>query len=235
MSIKEDFTTILPTKDESSFLKLLAIIFMTVDHIGFILFPGVLWLRIVGRLAFPLFIYQFGISVQKTKHFGRMGRNLFIFALISQPVYWLVNKGNFSRLNIFFTLFLTWLIIFLYKKIIKNSLRCLIMLPIFIFLLLPYFIPNFLEVDYGLYGVLMLLSFAAFVEKPIMLNLSFVFLSISFCYLQGSFLQIFCLYSIPLFYLRLPFKKKIPNILYYTYYPLHLTILALIAKIFIQK
>ena len=38
----------------SNQLKLLAMLTMTIDHIGVQLFPGILWLRIVGRLAFPI-------------------------------------------------------------------------------------------------------------------------------------------------------------------------------------
>ena len=41
----------------SSFkLKLIAISTMLIDHIGVILFPNILWLRLIGRLAFPLFL-----------------------------------------------------------------------------------------------------------------------------------------------------------------------------------
>lgn len=38
-------------------LKLLAMLAMTLDHIGYILLPQVRLLRIAGRLAFPVFAY----------------------------------------------------------------------------------------------------------------------------------------------------------------------------------
>ena len=38
-------------------LKLLAIVSMTLDHIGFAFFPDAVVLRIIGRLAFPIFSY----------------------------------------------------------------------------------------------------------------------------------------------------------------------------------
>ena len=42
----------------SSFkLKLVAITTMLIDHIGVIIFPNILWLRLIGRLAFPLFAF----------------------------------------------------------------------------------------------------------------------------------------------------------------------------------
>ena len=39
-------------------LKFIAVLTMTVDHIGAILFPDILLLRIIGRLAFPIFSYS---------------------------------------------------------------------------------------------------------------------------------------------------------------------------------
>ena len=41
----------------SSALKLLACGFMLIDHVGVRLFPDVLILRIIGRLAFPIFAF----------------------------------------------------------------------------------------------------------------------------------------------------------------------------------
>jgi hypothetical protein len=231
MNIRRYFNTSLPTREESSFLKILAMVLMTVDHVGFIFFPEIAWWRIVGRLSFPLFIYQFGISVNKTKHFEKMGKNLFLFALISQPIYWLISRGVLVRLNIFFTLFMAWLVIFLCKKISKNFLKFLALTPIFILLILPYIFREFPKVDYGLYGVLLLIYFAVFIEKPLIMNFTFVLLTIGFYFIDRSFVQLFCLLAVPLFYLRIPFEKKVSNILYYAYYPIHFAVLAFIAKI----
>lgn len=38
-------------------LKLLAMVTMLIDHMGFTLFPYALWMRCVGRLAFPIFCF----------------------------------------------------------------------------------------------------------------------------------------------------------------------------------
>ncbi|CZQ95114.1 trax [Trichococcus palustris] len=38
-------------------IKGLAIIRMTIDHIGYYLFPSFPFLRLVGRIAFPCFLY----------------------------------------------------------------------------------------------------------------------------------------------------------------------------------
>ncbi len=41
-------------------LKLLALVAMTADHVGAFLFPDAMWLRVVGRLAAPLFCFLVG-------------------------------------------------------------------------------------------------------------------------------------------------------------------------------
>ena len=49
-------------------LKWLALVFMTVDHVGAFLFPECAALRAVGRLAFPLFAFTVGESLRHTRH-----------------------------------------------------------------------------------------------------------------------------------------------------------------------
>ena len=60
-------------------LKLLACIFMFVDHVGMILLPGVVVLRAIGRLAMPLFAFTFAEGCFYSRHRGR--RFAFILGL----------------------------------------------------------------------------------------------------------------------------------------------------------
>ena len=74
----------------SSFtLKILAIIFMTIDHIGFTLFPSNLLLRYIGRLAFPIFAFQMGNGFYHTKNKEKYIFRMLIFTVISQIPFWL--------------------------------------------------------------------------------------------------------------------------------------------------
>jgi len=41
---------------------------MTVDHLGFILFPSLIILRIIGRIAFPIFAYMIAEGCRYTKN-----------------------------------------------------------------------------------------------------------------------------------------------------------------------
>ena len=94
----------------SSFkLKLVAITTMLIDHIGVIIFPNILWLRLLGRLAFPLFAFFITEGFRKTSDVKKYLQRLFILALVSQLPYWTA-FGIDAGLNIFFTLTLGLLV-----------------------------------------------------------------------------------------------------------------------------
>lgn len=44
------------------YLKVLALFTMIIDHLGYYLFPEYLWLRLVGRIAFPIFLFLVGFN-----------------------------------------------------------------------------------------------------------------------------------------------------------------------------
>ncbi|MDO5015503.1 MAG: TraX family protein [Eubacteriales bacterium] len=72
-------------------IKLFAILFMTIDHIGVYFAPALpanvtIILRLLGRIAFPLFAYSTAISFRRTRNFFRYALRLFAAAWISQLV-----------------------------------------------------------------------------------------------------------------------------------------------------
>lgn len=64
-------------------IKFLALVIMTIDHVGAYLYPheDMLWLRAIGRLSFPVWLFLIGFSV---KHHIR--RDLIMVALIMSLV-----------------------------------------------------------------------------------------------------------------------------------------------------
>ena len=89
-------------------LKWIAIISMLIDHIGAVLFPWCEWMRIVGRLAFPIFAYLLVEGFVYTKDVKKYLVRLGLFALISEIPFDLAFFGTvFAPVhqNVFFELF----------------------------------------------------------------------------------------------------------------------------------
>jgi hypothetical protein len=90
-------------------IKVLAAVFMVIDHAGLFLFPQFLVLRIIGRGAFPLFAWCIANGAHYTKDMRAYLRRLFIFALISQVpfslAYYMAGLPWWYT-NVLFTLFL---------------------------------------------------------------------------------------------------------------------------------
>lgn len=100
-------------------LKIIAMISMVFDHVGDMFFPGVMWLRMIGRLAMPVFSFciaeGFAHTRDRKKYLFRMG----VFALISEIPFDLAFEGKpgFAHQNIMLTFFLSILALMLFDRI----------------------------------------------------------------------------------------------------------------------
>ena len=103
----------------SSFvLKIIAIITMFIDHLGYAIFGKFSYFNYIGRLSFPIFAFQISEGYIHTKNLKKYFLRLFLFALVSQIPFMLFHSiisSDFS-LNIFFTLFLGLLSIYIYDE-----------------------------------------------------------------------------------------------------------------------
>lgn len=210
-----------PTLEQSDALKLVAIISMTVDHVGAILLPQVGWLRIIGRVAFPLFAYQLAVGYLHTRNLSRYALRLAFWGLIAQPVYMIAFRVRLWTLNIFATLLLGLLAIWGWDRRRWWAVALALSLAA-IQLWLPAVGP-----DYGLYGVLLCLaSFVLFQHREQLIighGLLHVLAGILF---WPS--QVYAVASIP-FILWPPrlHIRRLPE-LFYAYYPAHLALLVLV-------
>ena len=86
-------------------LKLLAIISMVIDHIGALLLPNVIVLRIIGRFAMPAFALLIGYNLAQR---GVTPKRLIIpligFGLLAQPVYALASGTTHGNILFAFAL-----------------------------------------------------------------------------------------------------------------------------------
>lgn len=95
----------------TSFLKILAMVAMIVDHLGVALFPEQVELRVIGRIAFPLYAWCMVVGCVKTRSMPRYILRTFAMALICQPLYMLALGYSWQDLNILFLLTLALLAI----------------------------------------------------------------------------------------------------------------------------
>ncbi|MCL2048543.1 MAG: conjugal transfer protein TraX [Defluviitaleaceae bacterium] len=108
-------------------LKIIAVIAMVLDHIAVVfprLFDGVIYFRVIGRLAFPIFVYLIAEGFRHTKSPVKYLLRLGAFAVISEVFFdWAFNDelNFFMDTNVFYTLFLGGLAIAAYREICGNA------------------------------------------------------------------------------------------------------------------
>ena len=131
-------------------LKLLAMIAMTLDHIGCIFFPRLPLLRMIGRLAMPILCFFIGEGLRHTRNPQKYLLRLVGFALISELPFDLAFYGrvNWASQNVYFTLALGLMALRLLQS--SSPRRWAGLLAVGGAALL-------LRADYGLYGIAMIL------------------------------------------------------------------------------
>lgn len=218
-------------------LKLVAIITMTIDHIGVVFgTPFYNFLRAVGRLSFPIFAFLLTEGYVHTKSFSKYFFRLLVLALISEVIYDYVFYDSFIYLeanNIFFTLALGLLTLWLLdksrtlvKKYFKEKIDLTIILPITYLLIIVVMglIAEFLNFSYGMLGILVISFFYLFKK-----NFPLTVLSVSLSTLiLGDTMQYFSLLSLILIYFYNKKLGKKCKVFFYLYYPLHILVLGVI-------
>jgi len=130
---------------DTSFLKLLALVLMLTDHLGASLVTGIPELRIIGRMALPLYAWCLVVGSVKTRAPMRYALRLLMMAAISQPLYMMALNHTWSDMNIMFTLLIALIAI--------QGIRAKWMGSQFWAPALCYLAMGFLKVDYGWKGV----------------------------------------------------------------------------------
>ncbi len=87
-------------------LKLLALVFMFCDHAGKMLLPNVPEMRMIGRIAFPIYCWCLVVGFNYTHNPLRYALRLVGFWVISQPFYMLALNHKWYEPNILLTLLL---------------------------------------------------------------------------------------------------------------------------------
>ncbi len=207
---------------------------MSIDHIGAILFPHALWMRMVGRLTFPIMAFLIAEGFSHTKNILKYEFRLLLFAIISIVPYYLV----FGRIyNVFFTLFAGLLALDIDKRVKNKSVGFICMMLISIIthkcdwgfsgVITIYIFGKIKErniaVFCGVFGCLATYLFKCFIFDAVLVNKAFNLMSyyISFWVLAAVF---------PLMIYNGQRGHNIKSF-FYIYYPMHLMIIFIIKSI----
>ena len=131
-------------------VKNFAYISMVLDHIGQVFLNNFLVFISIGRIALPFFAFGIAEGYRKTKKFKFYALRVLIVGIVAQyPYYLLFNNGH---LNICFTFFVGLTILRIYNLKINLFLK-------FMVLSLLVYLAHKLNLEYGLYGISLIIIF----------------------------------------------------------------------------
>lgn len=146
-------------------LKLLACLTMLIDHIGAVFFPSAQWIRIIGRLSFPIYCFLLSEGIHYTRNPLKYGLRLLLVALLAELPYDLLFYGKLTWAHN--SVMVTLLLGFCAGIASKNCRGWWKLLSPLPFILLG----RYLHGSYGMYGVAMIVLFQLSREIPYALAL----------------------------------------------------------------
>lgn len=230
---------------DTGLLKVIAMISMLIDHVGAVFYPQMTILRMIGRLAFPIYAYCIAVGCVYTRSIPKYATRVLVMALLCQPIYVVALKhvsfamnevlaGGVTPLslarwyllslksaNILFTLLLGILMIFAIREQKYVALAALV--------LITWYFSSY--INYGWRGVALMVMFYAFLNRPLT---SFAWVggfmlwwaltgSTQFSWYNIRFgLQMYALFALIPIYLRTNTGVKLPKWVFYLFYPAHL-------------
>lgn len=231
--------------EDTALLKWIALACMIIDHVGAALLPQYTDMRVIGRIAFPLYIWCAVVGVSYTRNVFRYALRLLIAGAVAQPCYMAALGHEALELNVFATLLLGVLGA---AGMREKRYGSHIWAPILAILL-----SLTVEMDYGWQGVLLiLLLYAVRKSRP---GIAAVMIAYCLFWGQGTFtvtrlfgvplprsvpfltdsasllsvvtrIQFFALCALPLMLIRTRSGARMPKWLGYALYPGHLLIIA---------
>lgn len=209
----------------SNQLKVIAMVTMTLDHIGLVLLPGVPLLRILGRLSMPIYAYLIAQGCRYTRSRGRYLARLFFLGAACQAVYYLAEGSLYQCILITFSLSVC--LIWAFDRAAEARTPGAWLLAgaaagaaVFVCLGLPRILSaTDFALDYGLLGAL--LPAAAYFG-----GLPCFALVLGLLAWQSGGVQWWCLGAlVPLFFYNGQRGKRRLGTVFYLYYPAHLAII----------
>lgn len=232
-------------------LKIIALITMTLDHVGLLLLHNYQPFRIIGRIAFPLFAYMIAEGCRYTKNKRNYFLRIFGLGLLCQLAYYITERSTYQGILMTFSVSVLISYVVLWAqgdgkdrqenkkdKINVSSGNgivpwCVVIVLIALAAVVTGQLPILpdgwqIEFDYGFFGILLPVLIVIGKNKWQKLLLSAIGISLVALSFDGSFgkIQWASLAALPLiaFYNG---RKGTWNMkyLFYIYYPLHMAVI----------
>ena len=227
-----------------SALKWIAVLSMLVDHFAVVFYFGsarvgnpifsagqYYILRGVGRLAFPIFAFLLAEGYHHTRSVEKYLLRLLLFGFVSEVPFDLAFQNawlDMSYQNVFFTLFLGLVAVRLWDLLTcgdPESCGALRVLAGLLCIVAAAAAAELGETDYGVWGVLVIVSISIFRETEWLRDL------LSGCFLLGSYpLEVVGFADFILFHFYNGKRGRQRKYLFYIFYPAHLLMLVAICK-----
>ena len=214
-------------------LKLIACVTMLIDHIGAVLVPD-MTLRIIGRLAFPIYCFLLAEGISHTRDPKKYGIRLAVGMLLAEIPFDLLFEGRLTLMSqsVMVTLLLGFLMAMWAQK------RGKVLLPFAV----CFFAAELLRTDYGGFGVA-LVGLFVFTEGKrhqfllrligmtvLMLMMGSVPVLVGFLKIPIQLFAVLAMIPIYFYSGRKATKNVWVQRAFYLFYPVHLAVLWLIVR-----
>lgn len=218
-------------------LKIIALVTMIIDHAAAVFIANGDWYMIgrgIGRLAFPIYCFLIVEGFFHTRNVKKYMARLFLFALVSEIPFDLAFYDTIfykGHQNVFFTLFLGIVLMYLIQTVrngideIQTVKKTAALVASYVLVFAGAF---FLQADYGMDGVVLILLFYLFHGRMVTIAFLNVLMNV-FMGIGGNIQTYGGLSAIPIGFYN---GKKGVSLKYFFYviYPLHLLVFYAIRK-----
>lgn len=225
-------------------LKIIAAVSMLIDHIGFVLFPNQIVLRIIGRLSYPIFAFMIAEGCFYTKNKARYFWGIFALATICQIFYCVYNHDFYMGILVTFSIsiLLIYLMEFLKGRFFlaeSTGLQKITAVLIFaVAIVVTYVLNIFVVIDYGFWGCIAPLFATVFKKIKTVristLTLQKIAFGIALVILSASLggVQYYCLLAMPLLFAYSGKRGKTKmKLFFYVFYPTHMLAVQMVSML----